>query len=73
MKIFERAFKYHNKTTTTNCTNDKNLIIDSSFIPNLLMSKQSDYIGINSYYKNKFGWNKLKVLLLVFSSVEKSL
>lgn len=55
MKIFERAFKYHNKTTTTNGTNDKNLIVDSSFIPNLLMSKQNDCIGINSYYKNKFG------------------
>ncbi len=63
MQIFKKAFEYHNK----------NLIIDSSFIPNSLMSKQSDCIGVNSYYKNKFGWNKLKILLLVFSSVEKSL
>jgi hypothetical protein len=66
MCISEKAFNYHNKKHGNKYTNDdyennKNLLLDSSFLPNSLMPKNSDCIGINAFYKSKYG-TKLSIL-----------
>ncbi len=55
MKLFEKAYSdFINKNHIFD-DNDEYTIIDSTFIPNKCMSTKNDIVGMNAFYKSKFG------------------
>jgi hypothetical protein len=55
MAKYEISKKMHKEYITKENLITEILLIDSSFIPNKCCNKKSNLIGINSFYKNKFG------------------
>ena len=52
---FNFSKKLHNHYCSNNDIHTKIIMIDSSFIPNKACPKTTNIVGVNTYYKNKFG------------------